>query len=332
MGIEQKIYRPRYSYSALSLADQCLFSFYQKYILKNRVDTPTLATSAGTIAHKGKELVSQALMRGEKPDYDAIMNCVMNGHEGADKATGEMEILPGMNQLKVQFWDDWIAKDTKSGLTYEQKLALYREHLPDEERDTLWKTVGVEMHFEYEFAGVVLFGIIDKVAINPQGEVKIVDYKTSKKIFEGSDLATPLQMWIYRQAVQAMIEAGQIPGATEVVSHEYSFIFIGCSQEGGTKGWLKRGEAKLCKILQSIDKAKETGVWKPSPTPLCYWCSYCRNSPTAPASVRHECPYYSLWTPTNKVYDVALRWTEGAAAPVEQQPGAGVAAKPGFWF
>lgn len=323
---------PRYSYSALSLANQCMFSFHQKYILKNRADTPTLATSAGTIAHKGKELVSQALMRGEKPDYDSIMEQVMNGYEGADKATGHPEVLPGMNQLKEQFWDDWIAPDTKSGLTYEQKLRVYQQHLPDEELNPIWKTIGVEVNFEFEFNGVVLFGIIDKVAINKQGEIKLVDYKSSRRPYQGTDLTTPLQMWIYHHAVQAMINTGKIPGATGIVSHEYDFIFIDQIQEAGTQGWLKRGETKLNKILNSIVAATESGVWKPSPTPLCYWCSYCKDSPSAAPVFRHMCPYYSLWKPHNKSYGVAKRWVEGTVAISPQEQKTSAAAKPGFWF
>lgn len=306
--------KKRYSYTALSLADQCLYAHYQKYILKNRPEEDTLPLALGNIAHKVKEVCSRTLMRGETPDYDLLMDYLVNGYTGKDKSTGETETLRGTKELKQQFFEQWIEPDTKSGMTYEQKLAIFRDHLSDEEHDTEWHTIAVEQPFEVEFDDVLLFGLIDKIAMNDKGEVKCVDYKTSKKIYEGSDIATPLQMWIYHRAIESMISDGKIPNATQITEHEYDFVFLGQKQKAGTNGWFKRGETKLRKILTAIKQAEETGVWKPKPSPLCFWCQYCKINPNATPAFKAHCPFHSLWLPNAKTYEVAQKWVDGTKA------------------
>lgn len=282
---------PRYSYSALSVFLHCPFQFFEKYVLKNIADEQTLALSLGSILHKGKELVSLDLMAGRSPDYATIEQYILNGYIGADKAGEKEERLPGIINLKQRFFEDWAAIDNKSGLTYEEKLENYFDGLKTEEHDTEWHTLGVEVPFEFDFEGVTLFGFIDNISENSRGQLRIVDYKTSKQIFQDKDVKTPLQMLIYYLATQNMY-----PGR-EIVQCLYDFIALGKTQEAGTKGWINRGTVKLRKTLASIEECKKTCIWKPAPTPLCYWCHYSKSNPKADQVTKHLCDYHSLYTP-----------------------------------
>ena len=85
------------------------------------------------------------------------------------------------------------------------------------------------------------------------------------------------------------------------VESMYRFILIDESQYALTRGWEKRLVKAIEKILDSVDLMEKEGVWSPKPCPLCHWCSFCATNPNA-SIYKHECDYYSLWTPTNKTF------------------------------
>jgi len=265
--------------------------------------------SMGNLLHKVKELCSQALINGQKPDYKALEDITLHtGWEGTDKASAgaenaKNEVILSVDKLKIKFFDDWIAPDVKSGLTYDQKLKIFFEHLSDEEQDQEWTTIGVEVPFEFEVRpGILIRGLIDKVQKNREGQLRIVDYKSSKAVYDSKKLTTPLQLYIYHLACQKLYPD------TEIIEYMYDFILLGEQRLGGTKGWLSRAEKKLNKLLDSIEECASSDTWKPSPTPLCYWCPYCAQNPNAKLEFRHHCPYYSLWTPTNKTFSTNKEW------------------------
>ena len=41
--------------------------------------------------------------------------------------------------------------------------------------------------------------------------------------------------------------------------------------------------------------------FKPTPSPLCYWCSYCANNPNTKEPYKYMCEYYSLWKPSDRI-------------------------------
>ena len=89
----------------------------------------------------------------------------------------------------------------------------------------------------------------------------------------------------------------------------YDFILLGQQVLGGTKGWLARADKKLNKILDQIQECKTSSLWAPKPSPLCYWCPYCKNNPNASPEFQDLCPYFSLWTPNDrKNFSVNLEW------------------------
>lgn len=323
MNEENSVKKPRFSYTALSTFKTCGLQFAYKYQHRLREDSSALNLGLGNIAHKVKELIGRDLMDGIKPDYERYKASMMDGYTGVDKASGQTETIPGCNELRNQFFEDWIAPDTKSGMTYEQKIQIFFDHLSDDENDTEWTVCGTEIPFEVEYGDVILFGFIDKLSVNGKGELKITDYKTSKKIFEGTDIKTPLQMLVYDIAVR------QLYPDTPIVAHTYDFVFLGVTQEGGSPGWMARGEKKLNTLLAQIASCRESDVWKPCPSPLCAWCDYSPTNPKAPKALMNKCPYHSLWTPDDKRYEVAQKWDDKTSEAILKQADA---PKTKFWF
>ena len=323
MSEVQEVKKPRYSYTALSQFQTCEYAFYLKYVAKRRSDDTALHLELGNLAHKVKELISKDLMAGIHVDYQHYQSMLLdNGYRGMDKTEKREEILLSCADLYDKYPDEWMAPDTKSGMTYDEKLDIFLEHLRDEEKDTEWKTIGAEVGFEVPFEDALLFGVIDKIQENDQGQLRIVDYKTSKKQFSDSEIKTPLQMVVYHLAVR------QLYPRREIKECLYDFVFLGQTQLAGSKGWVERGEKKLQKLIASIDEAKSTDLFKPSPSPLCHWCDYCKHKERANDEYSKLCPYYSLWLPNCKTYEVNRPYQGEKAGDILK----GADERKKFWF
>lgn len=284
----------------------------------------------GTIAHLGKEMVAQAIILGQKPDYAAIRDIVQNGIEkeaerilnddgepiktNANDNRKQKRVL-GINELKEKYFFEWVEPDDKSGLTYDQKLDIYFKNLSSMENDEEWKPMSCEEEFDFLYQNKYrLHGFIDKLDKNIKDEIRVVDYKSSKKVFEDKDIKTPLQMFIYTLAVQDKYN-------TLPVAHLYDFIFINQQQSACSAGYLKRGETKLQKLFANIEESRTSKIYTPKPTPLCHWCDYCKTNPNASDKLKQECPYHSLWTRANKTYEVNMAFKAETQQKVK-----------GFWF
>ena len=70
----------------------------------------TLALSMGNLLHKVKELCSQSLINGQKPDYKALEDITLHtGWEGTDKASAgaenaKNEVILSVDKLKIKFF------------------------------------------------------------------------------------------------------------------------------------------------------------------------------------------------------------------------------------
>lgn len=291
------------SYSRIDTLS-CPHKYKLKYIDKNYPKVDSLALNLGSLCHKGLELKYQ----GE--DVKSIWDKIING------CTDGNNTLLGINKLKEEYPFDFEEINDKSGLTYENKLNTYKNQLFNETLEDDWEVIGTEKEFLILFNNKALIkGFIDRVDRNKKtGEIRVIDYKTNNKEFEKSKLATPLQMYIYSLACYKMYK--QFP--SECI---YDLIFLNTKQIGGTKGYLERGFKKLNKLLDEIIYYQEIGVEQmiPKPTPLCYWCDYCRQNPNSLDENFHLCEYYSLWTPYEKTFKVNQDWV----APVSEDDGWG---------
>ena len=107
-------------------------------------------------------------------------------------------------------------------------------------------------------------------------------------------------MFIYGLAI--LHEYGSLP-----IEYLYDFIVINETQLAMTKGYFKRGIRKINKFIDEESKSKEKEIFKPTPSPLCYYCPY---SSTNPNNEKYGgvCEYCSKWTPENKTFEVVKSW------------------------
>lgn len=188
-------------------------------------------------------------------------------------------------------------------------MKIFEDVVHSEMEDDDWTPAYFERSFDFVWDNkYILHGFIDRVdtriVLNDKGEriteYRVIDYKTSKKVFDEKKLPTALQFGIYALAI--LNDFGTLP-----VEYKYRFVLINQSQYALSKGYEKRLLNTLNKTFEAIDKCTSINTFIPSPTPLCHWCNYCRNNPEA-EQYKNECEYYSLWTPLNKTYEVNKKW------------------------
>lgn len=286
---------PIYSHSGIEQYLNCPYAFNLKYNEDKKTDDTTLALELGSLLHKILEIKGHWIHLGVDIDYDMLYNTIEVGYEEKDEKTQEK--LRGIKALKRSYFDDWYAKDNASGMTYEDKIKLFKATvLKNEMANSKWRPVYFELPFEFVWNNrCIIHGFIDRVDIK-DGEFRVIDYKTSKKVFEDAKVKTSQQFGIYACAI--LNQFGKLP-----IEYQYDFILLNQTQKAMSKGWEKRFIKKMEKALDAIDKSNETKLFNPKPTPLCHWCNYCSTNPNA-KQYKDECKYYSLWTPTEKKFGV----------------------------
>lgn len=273
------------SYSSLSLLKQCPYKYFLKYIKGNYCSTSSIALEIGNICHKVMEL-----KESEKLPFNKLTEILTKGYHSTE------ENLKGIREIKDFYFDDWLTVGRKSGISYQDKINSFVENRIRISDSLEWEIVATEKPFLIEVDGVKITGKIDKVEKNSNGDYKITDYKTNDKVFDDKDLKTPLQMYIYALACNSLY--GKFP-----VCFEYDFLLLNEKRQAMSKGWEKRGQTQLKKLLEEREAFYQAIEFAPNPTPLCYWCEMSQNS-YIQDETNGLCKYFSLWTPTNKSWEV----------------------------
>lgn len=287
------------SYSRIECFEKCNHKYKLKYIDKNYSDDSAIALDVGTLCHYIME------MKYSDKSNEEMLNVFSYGYCDFDNK------IKGLKEIEETYGFEFYEKNEKTGLSYDDKLNLFKNRFINEEIDDQWVTIGIEKEFQILFNDkAVIKGFIDRVDRNKvTGEIRVVDYKTNSKPFEKSFLAVPLQMYIYGLACYELY--GEYP--TEYI---YDMLFLDIKQIGGTsKTFLQNGFKKLNNRLDSIAWFNEIGSehMKPKPSPLCAWCEFSTTNPNAKADYKDLCEYHSLWTPDNKTFKVNKEWV----APTE---------------
>ncbi|MGG1659506.1 RecB family exonuclease [Brevibacillus sp. NRS-1366] len=286
----------KYSYSRLNTFIQCPMKYDLKYNKGNYTEESQLHLELGNILHKALEIKYRDKINKRTVDHSYIKSFIENGiSEETDKDNGRF--LKGVKQIKETYGESTFSEvSKKSGLTYEEKMGTFYDYLEEDTIDD-WMPIHVELPFTFSFEKrVIIEGYIDRIDQNSKGELRVVDYKSSDKVFEQKDLTTPLQMVIYALACEALF--GKIP-----VEYMYDLILLGEKQQAGTKGFIERGIKKIHKVLDEIEWCKALNEWKPKATPLCWWCEFSGHNESNPWYTGGLCDYYLLWSPDNKTFE-----------------------------
>jgi putative RecB family exonuclease len=116
--------------------------------------------------------------------------------------------------------------------------------------------------------GVRLRGYVDRIDISPAGDVRVVDYKTG---------ATPREAFEAKALFQMKFYALVLWRTRGVVPRQLRLMYLADTDTlsySPDADELARFERTLLAIWSAIERATETGEFRPSPSRLCDWCSF----------------------------------------------------------
>ncbi len=116
--------------------------------------------------------------------------------------------------------------------------------------------------------GLVLRGFVDRLDRNAAGDTRVVDYKTGKSPGEGYEQKALFQMRFYALVLWR---------ATGVVPRQLQLLYLGDEQalrHSPDEDELLATERKVKALWAAIQRAHDTGEWRPSPSRLCDWCDH----------------------------------------------------------
>ena len=129
------------------------------------------------------------------------------------------------------------------------------------EDPTMLEPAERELYVEADFDGLVLRGYVDRLDIAPGGAMRVVDYKTGRspsELFEGKAL---FQMKFYALVLWRL--RGEVPRLLQLV-------YLGNGETvrySPDEADLRATERKLKALWVAIQRAAETGDWRPSTSP-----------------------------------------------------------------
>ena len=132
-----------------------------------------------------------------------------------------------------------------------------------------------ELYVETDVDGLLLRGYVDRLDVAPDGAMRVVDYKTGRspsELFEGKALFQmkfyALVLWRLRGEIPRLLQLVYL-GNGEVVRYapdEHDLLAL---------------ERNLKALWAAIERAAQTGDWRPKTSRLCDWCEF-----------RHLCPAF----------------------------------------
>lgn len=125
-----------------------------------------------------------------------------------------------------------------------------------------------ELFVETEVDGLTLRGYVDRLDVAPDGALRVVDYKTGRSPREAFESKALFQMKFY--ALILWRQRGVIPRQLQLVYLGNGEIVRYAPDEAD----LRATERNVKALWTAIQRAAETGDWRPRVSKLCDWCDY----------------------------------------------------------
>lgn len=247
--------RPALSPSRAADFKQCPL-LYRFRAIDRLPETPTKAQLRGTLVHSVLEQLF-ALPRAERVFSRArdLLHPAWDDLRTTRPEWPELFTDPDPDGSEVGAWLESAAELVKSYFGVEDPSRLEPE--------------SCELHVETELeSGALLRGYIDRLDVAPQGELRVVDYKTGAAPREVGEAKAMFQMKFYAVVLWRL---------RGIVPKQLKLIYLANGQELAytpEEDELRRFERTLEAIWEAILRAGATGDFRPSPSKLCNWCDH----------------------------------------------------------
>ena len=240
---------PSLSPSAISSFTQCPLAFKYSYVHR-LPQPPSPWTSKGTLVHRALERLL---------DRPARERTVANAETDLAAATADLAEDPEFTGLALTEaeWETFHADAAR----------LVRRYFELEDPTTV-TPVGLELKLEARVGGVRVRGVIDRLELDPDGELVVTDYKTGAvpgERFEAKSLAG-VQMY----ALLCEQTFGRRPARVQLYYLSKPQAIVATPTDQALTGLTRRTVA----IRSAIDGACARDDFRASPSRLCDFCAY----------------------------------------------------------
>ncbi|MGH9014769.1 MAG: RecB family exonuclease, partial [Acidimicrobiia bacterium] len=148
-----------------------------------------------------------------------------------------------------------------------EAAALVEQYFRLEDPTTI-TPIGIELKLEVELAGIRLRGVIDRLELDADGELVVTDYKTGSVPSEMHENARLAGVHIYALLCERML--GRRPSRVQLYFLSKPEAIIARPTEQSVAGV----ERKTNAVWAAIARACERDDFRPSPGPLCDYCTF----------------------------------------------------------
>jgi len=225
---------------------------YRFRVIDRLPEPPTTATARGTLVHSVLERLFDQPAAGRTPDF--AQQTVLPEWEKLSESTPEIPALFA-DDGELQEWLGEVRASVDGYFTLEDPRRL-------EPAEREWY---VETELE---SGLRLRGYVDRLDVAPTGEIRVVDYKTGKAPREDYESSALFQMKFYALVIWKL--RGEIPRLLQLMYLADGKVLRYAPDEAD----LRATERKLDALWKAIQRARDTGDWRPRPSKLCGWCNH----------------------------------------------------------
>jgi putative RecB family exonuclease len=163
--------------------------------------------------------------------------------------------------------------ETDAAAFLDDARQLVRNYFVLEDPDRV-RAIGIEIGLQSTLGGTVLRGIIDRLDRHDDGEIVVIDYKTGRAPSPRFEKARLAGVHIYALLCEAVF--GRTPAEVRLLYLRDPVVLTASPSEQTLRGQRQRTTA----ISQAINRACETGDFRPRPSGLCKFCNF---QPLCPA-------------------------------------------------
>ena len=174
-------------------------------------------------------------------------------------------------------WKDLERKEAQEKMYFEEGIKLL-ENFYKKNSTRNFNAVELESRFRIDLEDTetgtthTLAGIIDRIDKDIASDVyEIIDYKTGKKMPSQEMLEDDLQLGLYGIALKdrwPALSAQRIQTSLYFLKHNEKISAMHSDEK------LERAKGRILTIIKEIEKRMESGLFEPTPGPLCNWCGF----------------------------------------------------------
>jgi putative RecB family exonuclease len=228
---------------------------YRFRVIDKLPSPPSPAAARGTLVHAVLERLFDLPAAERTPEAAAAL--VAPEWAALKKAEPELATLVDDTSEELPSHDSW----------YSQATALIERWFTLEDPTQL-EPAERELYVEADFDGLTLRGYVDRLDIAPNGAMRVVDYKTGRSPSELCEGKALFQMKFYALVLWRL--RGEVPRMLQLV-------YLGNGETvrySPDEADLLATERKLMALWAAIQRAAETGDWRPRTSRLCDWCDH----------------------------------------------------------